>query len=126
MRYPARQTREASEAVARLHRLSPARCLFPRQHAGGIDAGAFHTDVLAVGNGRLFMYHELAFADEERFLADLRGALGEELSVVRATASELPVESAVAAYPLNSQVLTMGDGSMVIVAPEDSRDEPHA
>jgi succinylarginine dihydrolase len=32
----------------------------------------------------------------------------------------------VQAYPFNSQVLTLADGSMVIVAPEDSRDEPHA
>src|SRR5262249_37311934 len=47
--YPARQTREASEAVARLCALNPARTLFPQQDPRGIDAGAFHTDVLAVG-----------------------------------------------------------------------------
>ena len=52
-RYPARQTREASEAVARLHALDPARCLFPQQHPPGSTRGAFHTDVLAVGHGRV-------------------------------------------------------------------------
>src|SRR5579872_7280104 len=31
-RYPARQTREASHTLARLHRLDPARTLFPQQH----------------------------------------------------------------------------------------------
>jgi succinylarginine dihydrolase len=125
-RYPARQTREASHALARLHRIDPARCLFPQQHPDGIDAGAFHTDVMAVGNGRFFMFHELAFADETRLVDDLRRALGEELFVVRATIPELPPESAVAAYPFNSQVLALPDGTMTILAPEDSREDPHA
>ncbi|MCL2450605.1 MAG: N-succinylarginine dihydrolase, partial [Polyangiaceae bacterium] len=49
--HPARQTLEASQAIARLHLLSGDRCLFPQQSPAGIDAGAFHTDVLAVGNG---------------------------------------------------------------------------
>ena len=30
------------------------------------------------------------------------------------------------AYPFNSQVLELEDGSMAIVAPEDSREEPAA
>src|SRR5262249_7759140 len=45
-RFPARQTREASEALARLHRLDHERVLMVQQHPEGIDAGAFHTDVL--------------------------------------------------------------------------------
>src|SRR5262249_55175296 len=52
-RYPARQTLEASQAVARLHGLAAERTFFAQQHPLGIDAGAFHTDVLAVGNGSL-------------------------------------------------------------------------
>jgi len=125
-RYPARQTREASLALARLHRLEAARCFFPQQHPDGVDAGAFHTDVLAVGSGRFFMFHELAFVDDTRLVDDLRRVLGDDLFVVRATAGELPPESAVAAYPFNSQVLALDDGTMVIVAPEDSREDSHA
>jgi succinylarginine dihydrolase len=125
-RYPARQTREASHALARLHRLDGARCFFPQQHPDGIDAGAFHTDVMAVGNGRFFMLHELAFVDDAAFTEDLRRTLGDELCVVRASSGELPPESAVAAYPFNSQVLDLPDGSMVIVAPEDSREDAYA
>jgi succinylarginine dihydrolase len=125
-RYPARQTREASEAVARLHNLPTSLCRFPQQHPDGIDAGAFHTDVLAVGNERFLMLHELAFLGRGAFVADLRAALGEELFVVEATEKELPAESAVHAYPFNSQVVTLPDGTMVIVAHEDSREEPHA
>ena len=124
-KYPARQTREASEAVARLHALDPARCRFPQQHPAGIDEGAFHTDVLAVGNGRFLMLHELAFADKDAVVADLRAALGDELAVVEASTAELPAKSAIKAYPFNSQVLSRDDGTMCIVAPEDAReDEP--
>jgi succinylarginine dihydrolase len=124
--YPARQTLEASRALARALRLQPARCVFPRQHPRGIDAGAFHTDVLAVGNGGFVMWHELAFADEVGLAADLARLLGDELFVARASQRELPVESAVATYPFNSQVLTLADGSMVIVAPEDAHEDAHA
>jgi succinylarginine dihydrolase len=122
-RFPARQTREASLALARLHTLSPRSCFFPQQHPDGIDAGAFHTDVMAVGNGSFFMLHELAFAEKDVVLRDLTRALGEELFVVTATEHELPATDAVRAYPFNSQVLTVEDGSMVIVAPLDAQED---
>jgi succinylarginine dihydrolase len=125
-RHPARHTLEASVAVSRLHRLHPERCLFPRQHPLGIDAGAFHTDVMATGCGRLLMLHELAFRDGERVIDDVRRALGDELLVVRASSRELSSATAVSAYPFNSQVLAVADGTMAIVAPEDSREDPQA
>jgi succinylarginine dihydrolase len=124
--HPARQSREASFALARLHQLAPARCLFPQQHPDGIDAGAFHSDVLAVGNEAFFMFHELAFFDEANLLSSLRRLLGEELFVVRASSRELPPSSAIAAYPFNSQVVTREDGRMVVIAPEDSREDEYA
>jgi len=123
-RHPARQTREASEAVARLHGLPPSRTFFPRQHPAGIDAGAFHSDVLAVANGPFLMMHDLAFANGDHLVDDLRRALGDELFVVRATGVELPVENAVTAYPFNSQVITVADGTMVVLAPADAREDP--
>ena len=49
--FPARQTREASEAIARRHGLDPARTVFAQQHPDAIDAGVFHNDVIAVGDG---------------------------------------------------------------------------
>jgi succinylarginine dihydrolase len=125
-RFPARQTREASIALARLHTLEADRCRFPRQHPDGIDAGAFHTDVMAVGNGSFLMLHELAFKESGALVWDLQRILGDELVVVTATEAELPATSAVHAYPFNSQVLTLDDGTMAIVAPEDSREDPLA
>lgn len=124
-RFPARQTREASGALARLGQVDPARALFPQQDPAGIDAGAFHTDVLAVGNGNVLLLHERAFLDRERLLDTLRSLLG-ELHAYVASERELPVASAVSAYPFNSQLLTLPDGSMTIVAPQESRDDAHA
>ncbi len=125
-RFPARQTLEASEAVARLHLLDPARTLFPRQHPASIDAGAFHTDVLAVGCGRLLVMHELAFEDAAGLAARLRSLLGEELEIVVASERELPLADAVAAYPFNSQVLERPGGALAILAPEESRENGRA
>lgn len=124
-RFPARQTREACEAIARRHGLGAAALCW-RQDPEGIDGGAFHTDVLAVGNERLLMLHERAFVEPARLLATLRERLGPELAVVLATEDELPVADAVAAYPFNAQVLTLPDGRMAIVAPAESRENPRA
>lgn len=123
-RYPARQTLEASHAVARLHQLHPDACLFPQQSPSGIDGGAFHTDVLAVGNDGFLMLHEEAFVAAEALLQTLRARLGEQLRCVVASSRELPVAEAVLAYPFNSQVLTRPDGTMCIVAPIESRQRP--
>jgi succinylarginine dihydrolase len=125
-RFPARQALEASQAVARLHGLDPGRTLFPRQHPEGIDAGAFHTDVLAVGHGSFLMLHALAFVDGERLLAQLRGLLGDAFRAAVAAEDELPVADAVAAYPFNSQLVELPGGALVVLAPEESRENPRA
>jgi succinylarginine dihydrolase len=124
-RHPARQAIEASRAVARLHRLDPDRCVFARQDPDGIDAGAFHTDVLAVGTGALLLFHERAFADAARLERELRAVLGDGLRLVRASDADLPVASAISAYPFNSQLLELPDGA-VVLAPEDSREDAFA
>ena len=124
--FPARQTLEASEAIARRHGVPSAMARFPQQDPGGIDAGGFHTDVLAVGNERFLMLHELAFLDTTALIEDLRRALGDELSIAYVSDRELPVKSAIKAYPFNSQVLTREDGHMCIVAPMDAGEDPHA
>jgi len=124
-RFPARQTREASEALARLHRLPSERVLFVQQHPDGIDAGAFHTDVLAVGSESFFMMHELAFVDGAGVLAELRQRLP-SLTVEVAARNELPAEDAVSSYAFNSQLLIPQGGSMILLAPVESRDNPRA
>src|SRR3546814_12866086 len=70
--FPSRQTVEASKALARLHRLDPARTLFVRQSGEAIAAGAFHNDVVAVPYENVLFAHDQALADKEAFYAHLR------------------------------------------------------
>lgn len=125
-RFPARQTREASEAVARLLQLEPSRVVFAQQHPRGIDAGAFHSDVVMVGQRSFLMSHELALVDFAGTRACLEEIVGAPLSVVMATEQELPVADAVAAYPFNSQVVSPTPRKIVIVAPSDVSGRPLA
>jgi succinylarginine dihydrolase len=125
-RYPARQTLEASQAIARLHLLDPDRTLFAQQAPEGIDSGAFHSDVLAVGTGCFLMLHERAFNDLRGVLVRLRELLGDRFCFELASEEELPTREAVAAYPFNSQIIEREDGTMVIVAPKDSEETPRA
>ena len=64
-KFPPRQSRAASEAVARQNQLDPARTLFIRQNPAAIDAGVFHNDVICVGNRNVLLFHEEAFAPEQ-------------------------------------------------------------
>ncbi len=117
--YPARQTLEASQAVARLHGLKDSHVVFAQQNPEAIDAGVFHNDVIAVGNGNTLFYHELAFLDEDRVLADIRSRLtGAELEAVRVSSEQVPLEDAVASYLFNSQLLNAPDGMMLAVPGE--------
>ncbi|HEY0843724.1 MAG TPA: N-succinylarginine dihydrolase, partial [Noviherbaspirillum sp.] len=126
-RYPARQTREASEAVARLHGLQAERTVFVQQDPATIDKGVFHNDVIAVGNGNVLFYHQHAFVDEGAALASLRRAMahtGAELQAVRVDAADVPVADAVASYLFNSQLLSKPDGRMVLLVPQECREIP--
>jgi succinylarginine dihydrolase len=60
-KFPARQTREASAAIARRHGVDPASCVFAQQHPDAIDAGVFHNDVIAVGHRNVLFCHEQAW-----------------------------------------------------------------
>ena len=124
-RYPARQTLEASQAIARLHGLDANRTVFAAQNPGVIDQGVFHNDVIAVGNGNMLLYHEQAFADEAAVLGRLRAALagvGAQLAPVRVDSRAVPVADAVASYLFNSQLLSKRDGAMALVIPHECRD----
>ncbi|MFO7529382.1 MAG: N-succinylarginine dihydrolase [Marinobacter sp.] len=124
VKYPARQTLEASQAIARLHGLRERNLVFAQQNPAAIDAGVFHNDVIAVGNGNTLFYHELAFLEEERVLADIRSRLsGAELEAVRVSGADVPLEDAVASYLFNSQLLNTPDG-MLLAVPGECREIP--
>ncbi|BAI96596.1 N-succinylarginine dihydrolase 1 [Sphingobium sp. TA15] len=121
--FPARQHVEASKAVARLHRLDPDRTLFVMQSEEAIAAGAFHNDVVAVANERVLFTHEQAFADKERFYADLRARLP-SVEIVEVPASAISLSDAIRSYIFNAQLVTLPDGIMALVLPTEARDMP--
>jgi succinylarginine dihydrolase len=124
-KYPARQTLEASQAIARLHGLDGARTVFASQNPDVIDQGVFHNDVIAVGNGNVLFYHEQAFANEAATLDALRRALANvdaDLHALRVDTAAVPVADAVASYLFNSQLLSKPDGGMALVVPHECRE----
>jgi succinylarginine dihydrolase len=122
-RFPARQTVEASQAQVRLLALDPSRVLYPQQHPDGIDAGAPHTDVLAVAHGSLLLVHELAFREFDGVIGELKRRLGSGLSVAVARNAELPVQDAVATSVFGAQFYAREGGVGMLVAAEARENE---
>ncbi len=121
-RYVARQTLAASRAVADVLRIPESRRVFAQQHPDAIDAGVFHNDVIAVGNERVLLHHELAFLDPDSVLAELDRNLDGGLIPIRVPADRVSAEEAVRSYLFNSQLVTLPDGSMALVCPGECRD----
>ena len=124
-RFPARQTLEASQAVARRHGLRPERTVYLQQDPAIIDQGVFHNDVIAVGNGDVLFYHQQAFLDETGGLASLRHAMldvGAQLQAIRVDSTQVPVADALSSYLFNSQLLTKPDGKMALLVPQECRE----
>lgn len=123
-RYPARQTREASEAIARRHGLDAARTVHARQAPDAIDAGVFHNDVIAVGAGTLLFCHARAYADQGRVVESLQRAVGEGFTTIVVDEADVALDDAVETYLFNSQLLPRPDGRWLLVAPADVRSNP--
>lgn len=122
-RFRARQSRMASEAIARRHRLPPQRSVFAQQSVEAIDAGVFHNDVISVGHRHLLLSHENAFADS----AALRYALEQsiqacsvpfELQWEVATGADFSLQEAVQTYVFNSQLLDDPRGGIWLLGPD--------
>jgi succinylarginine dihydrolase len=123
-KYPARQTLEASQAVARLHGLSDDGVVYAQQNPSVIDQGVFHNDVISVGNGEVLFYHEDAFLETDAVLGQLQAKLaskGGNFQAIRVPRAAVAVEDAVRSYLFNSQLLSRDDGSMLLVVPEECR-----
>jgi succinylarginine dihydrolase len=120
-KFPARQNRRASEAVARRHRLDPARTLFVAQSQTAIDAGAFHNDVVAVANEHVLFAHEHAFADHAQLQADLARLMPGAV-VVEVPASAVSLADAISSYLFNSQLVTLADNRMALILPMEAHD----
>ncbi|MBL1377920.1 N-succinylarginine dihydrolase [Zobellella iuensis] len=124
-RYPARQTLEASRAVARLHELDNDSAIFIQQNPEVIDQGVFHNDVIAVGNQNVLFYHQEAFLNTAAALEEIRRKLpATELHFIEVPTHEVPVLDAVKSYLFNTQIVTLKPGHMAIIAPSECAETP--
>jgi len=123
--YPARQTLQASEAIARSHQLNPARTVYALQSDAAIDAGAFHNDVVCVGTLQTLFYHQLAFADTDQIQADIRRA-AEGLftpNFIEVPLADVPIEDAIKAYLFNSMLVQLPDSDrLTLIAPLETQE----
>jgi len=127
-RFPARQTLEASQAITRLHGLDPTATVFARQSPEAIDAGVFHNDVISVGNENALLYHAEAFSETKSVLEELKRKFSDickdELVLIEVSSHEVSVQEAVDTYFFNSQLVTLSDGTMSLIAPVESKENP--
>ena len=124
--YPARQTRQASEAVARRHGASGA--VVAQQSRAAIAGGTFHNDVVCVGALDTLFHHELAFEDTAGTHAAIRAAAnGFEPVFVEVSSADLPLADAISSYLFNSMLVQIpGEDRLTLICPTETRDNPRA
>jgi succinylarginine dihydrolase len=125
-RFPARQTLEASAAVARLHKLHPSRVVFARQHPQAIDTGAFHNDVVSVGNENVLLSHAAAYVNPAELVSEIRGKFARlgsaPLLVIEVPEEQVSLKDAISTYLFNGQLVTLPGGKMALIAPIECKE----
>lgn len=122
--FPARQSAEASRAVARLGQLPPPRYLVARQQPQAIDAGAFHNDVVMVSDTDYLLLHEHALLEQDSVLQTLRHQLP-SLRIHQVSQQDLSLSDAIQSYLFNSQLVDTPQGR-ILLAPLQSSSGPAA
>ena len=75
--------------------------------------------MIAVGNQNVLFYHEQAFLNTGSFIEEVSQKLGHpELHFISVPSNEVSVEDAVNSYLFNTQIVTLPDGNMAIIAPK--------
>ncbi len=124
-KFPARQTREASQQIARSHQLDDDTILFVQQNPDAIDQGVFHNDVIAMSNENVLIYHENAFIHTQETIEKInhkfKNMTGEDVWCIPITNEQLSIKEAVDSYLFNSQLVTKPNGDMIIIAPYESK-----
>lgn len=127
LKFPARQTLESCQALARQHQLPPEQAVYLQQSADAINAGAFHNDVVAVGNGPVLFFHEQAYvpASQQNAFNELSARM--DFKPVCVPADQVSLEDAIKSYLFNSQLLAGPDGdmnNMRLIAPTECEENP--
>lgn len=123
VRFPARQSRQASEAAARVCQLEPERFVTLQQHPRAIDQGVFHNDVIALANENVLLLHEEAFLDCGVLREAAHRHVGSGLQVHTIKRNTVGLDEAVRSYFFNGQLVTLpAGGGMALVLPEHCRE----
>jgi succinylarginine dihydrolase len=123
--FPARQTLQTGQAIARRHGLDDAKTLHLQQSRTAIEAGAFHNDVVAVASLNVLFCHEHTFEDREDAYRQIRRACDGlmDLIIIEVPESQVPLAEAIKSYLFNTQLLQMpGEDRLVLIAPNECRE----
>lgn len=123
--FPARQTLQSVQAIARSHGLKAQHTVLARQSDAAIDAGAFHNDVVCVGALETLFYHELAFDDTLQVQKDVaRAAKGLfDPQFVEVSDNDVPINDAITAYLFNSMLVRFPDQDrLTLIAPLETQE----
>lgn len=120
-RYPARQTFEASYALTKLHRLKQKNMMLVKQSDNAIEQGVFHNDVISTGNQNVFLYHEAAFEETNKVITSLKRMIPFEMHFIPVSTQDLSIQGAVNSYIFNSQLVTLPNNTMALIAPLESQ-----
>ena len=125
LKFPGRQTLQASEAVARLHGLNNSNAVFHPQSATAINAGAFHNDVVCVSNETVLFFHENAFDDPSALETSVtEKATGFTPHFIMAPVKDVPLGDVISSYLFNSQLVTLPSGEMALILPTQVEETP--
>ena len=129
----ARQSLEASRAIARRHQLNDNEVIFVQQTNHSIERGAFHADVVSVcantKNQTVLLIHQdaIGFNDKKKIVEAFNKLTPErELVIINVNLMDLTIEEAVETYLFNSRLDVLPDGSILMVAPEETKIHPRA
>lgn len=122
----ARQTLSATQALIAKHRLNDAEAIMVKQSATAIKNGVFHNDVIALSHENFLLIHENAYAmgmaDMGYIERSFEDVAREKLKLKVVTNAELTIEEAVSSYFFNSQIISLANGEMLLIAPEEARE----
>ena len=118
--YPARQTKEASMAIARSHEIK--KTVFAQQNPDMIDLGVFHNDVIGVGNESIYFYHEDSFLNKQKVLRELSKEADFDIQFIEVTNEEISAKEVISSYLFNSQLITLDNGDMAFIVPDECKE----
>ena len=129
-KFKARQDYAASETIIRTHNIKQGQAITALQSSTAIDAGVFHNDVISTGNEDLYLLHEHTFENQEKTKSEIQNLFkelsGSEIIFEEFSNQELSLKEAVGSYLFNTQIVTLPDNSMCMIAPMECKEISNA